>query len=242
MRSIKSVVVLFTAVLFSLIKTGSAWPLQVDFFGDSTTAGAQTIAGKMQLSEFSEPVLVHAGLVAHFGKDVVVNNFGIGGTQAVELLRGEMGFEKPWLERMMYSKADIVVLNFSWNDKQYYFFPVEGREATSPEQFAGVLKELIFIAKWAGKAVVLQDPNPGDFDFSKSDDLHQYIDVIHDVANKENVPLVENFDYIMTIPDWRGYLSEDKIHPTDALYGIKSKRTLDVVLPLARQIVEQKAE
>lgn len=240
MRGILCAVVFSAAIVLSFIAAVSARPLQVDFFGDSTTAGAQTVGGKLQLSEFSEPVLVHAGLRSHFGKDVVVNNFGIGGTQAVELLRGQMGYEKPWLERMMYSKADIIVLNFSWNDKQYYFFPVEGREAVSPTQFAAVLSELIFIAKWAGKEVVLQDPNPGDFDFSKSDKLQQYISAIHKVSVEKNTPLVDNFEYIMKIPDWRTYLSEDKIHPSDALYGIKAKRSLEIILPLARQIEKRK--
>ena len=238
---LRSVAATLAIILMNSTVVSSA-PLTVDFYGDSTTAGAQRIGGKTILSTHSEPVIVHSGLKAHFGDDVVVNNFGIGGTQALELLNGEMGYELPWLERMKHSKADVVVLNYSWNDKEYYFNPIEGRTPVSPDEFAVALRELIFIARWAGKEVVLQDPNPGDFDFTKSDKLLQYIEVIHLVAETENVPLVDNFEYVMSIPDWRTYLSEDKIHPTDALYAIKAKRTLETLLPIAQRIQEARAE
>jgi lysophospholipase L1-like esterase len=55
------------------------------------------------------------------------------------------------------------------------------------------------------------------------------------VATQMNVPLVTQFDYIQSLPNWQSMLT-DGVHPGDQLYAIKAQREYDVIAPLVKSL------
>ena len=223
---------LFTCSLFLTAQACAS--VTIGMYGDSTTAGAQTLNGVLGISTRSEPSALQDSLRTYFNQDITVVNEGVGGTQAAQLLKGQDGVHQPFSVEMSNSNADIVILNFGLNDQHYSDGHDPAFEAVSPMQYWGYLAQLIDIARSHNKIVVIQEPNPTKWQPAPGR-LDTYVYVLRQAAASKNVPVVAQFNYIQAIPDWKSYLSEDGVHPKDALYAIKAKRTLDVILPLVER-------
>lgn len=215
------------------ISAAAADEVRIEMYGDSTTYGAQTVAGILRQTELNETRVLDEILSARFPTlDIVVNNNGVGGAQAVELLYGWDGVHAPWPAQMAESTADIVVLNFALNDASFNSNPVEGRMPVSPSQYGSVIESLVTVARTEGKIVVLEEPNPTMHALIGNAPIYSYVDTLRQVADRLDVPLIAQFDEIRKIPDWQSYLSEDRIHPSTALYAIKAKNSAAVLIPL----------
>ncbi|KVU58814.1 SGNH/GDSL hydrolase family protein [Burkholderia cepacia] len=209
----------------------------VEAYGDSTTLGAQTIDGVLTTTQNSEPTQLQALLQQRFGTSVTVKNEGVGGTQAFQLLSGTDGKHPEWKVQMEQSKAQVVLLNFALNDFYYWKAPQPGVYEASPSEYAKILGYLIQTARDAGKIVVLQEPNPT----CKQPDpgtIIQYVEALRSEAALQNAPLVAQFEFDQTVPDWQSMLT-DCAHPNDQLYGIKAKQTFTVIEPIVKSIIDR---
>lgn len=206
----------------------------VEAYGDSTTLGAITINNQLTLTKRNQPTFLEQALQEQFGKAVIVDNKGIGGTEAAQLLNGLAGF-MPWHVSMLESKADIVILNFALNDMRLKQQPEPGVPSVPPEEYAQVMRSLILTARKAGKFVVLEEPNPTCFQ-PKVGQIQQYVAALRSVATETKTPLVPAFDKIQAMDNWKSLFS-DCVHPKEELYKIKGRNTADVLKPIVGRLM-----
>ncbi|ABO54202.1 GDSL family lipase [Burkholderia multivorans] len=211
---------------------------EIAFFGDSTTKGAQTIGGQLFNTTINEPAIVQNMLQARFGAGVVVNNQGVGGTEAAQLLNGTDGVHPPFDQVMAVSKAKIVVFNFALNDSYYAAKPRAGVPVESVDTYRALMSQLCQIARSHGKICVFEEPNPvyGVQD-NPNAPIFGYVSVLRQVAAQMNAPLISQFDQFQALPNWLSWISEDKTHPTDAGYAYKAANTEAVLRPIVEGLL-----
>jgi len=211
--------------------------LVIGAYGDSTTEGWTVDNGVGRRTSNNAERTLEISLRREFGDVVTVVNYGVGGTEAAELLRGGgAGSPASWAERMARSPASIVLLNYGLNDA--YYAQVQSAKAPqeTAEQYAQILAQLAFIARKAGKTVVLEEPNP-TCNRIREAALPSYIDALRAMARRESIPLVSQYDFIRSLPAWTSLLG-DCLHPNEALYNIKGRRTAEVLSPIVRQLLK----
>jgi len=235
--------ILLFILAFSLATTSQAvegtWLIEA--YGDSTTVGSFNDNGVMKLDYVAaEPSQIQNVLRDDYGISAWVPNQGVGGTQATQLLYGEDGLHKPWFETMRTSKAQIVLLNFGYNDKRLFLAPEDGNIKESPERFKETLIALVVIAQNLGKIAVLQEPNPNCHSRPwEQQDITGYVDAIRQAAKATDAPLVEQYDALQLVPGWRKMLS-DCVHPKGVLYHLKAVNTARVLAKIINDLGRQK--
>lgn len=192
----------------------------VESYGDSTTQGWQVVNGTGQVTPNSAPVILQKLLQERFGATVTVSNNGVGSTEASQLLNGTDGAHPTWQNQMAASKAQIVTLNFGLNDAYYTTAKKDGIAAESPDDFATTMTQLIQIARQSGKQVIIFEPNP-TCEAIRQPLMPSYVSALRQVAAAQQVPIVNEFDSILEMPDWQSMLT-DCLHPSDALYAKKA--------------------
>lgn len=207
----------------------------IEVYGDSTTLGAQTINGVLTTTPNSEPNQLQDLLQARYGRTITVINNGVGGTQAYQLLSGTDGRNRQWASQMSKSNADVVILNYALNDQMYNVNPPAGIYQETPETYGNIIGWLIQTARDNGKKVILQEPNPTCYQPTVGN-LYRFVTSLRSTAALMNAPLVAEYDYIQTIPNWKNMLT-DCAHPNDQLYGIKANQTLKVIIPILDSMV-----
>ncbi|WP_164977947.1 SGNH/GDSL hydrolase family protein [Burkholderia pseudomallei] len=202
----------------------------IEAYGDSTQYGVtfSQSAGWTQ-NPYNAPYYLNTSLQAQFGAAVTVSNQGVSSTSAAMLLYGTDGAHLPWAQQMAQSRAQIVTINHAINDSGL------GHETPADYKFA--LEQLIGIARAAGRAVVLEEPAPVCHDAAKAALLDQYILIMESVAQSLNVPIVLNYAYIKTLPNWRT-MEPDCIHPDADLYKIIADRESRVVAPIVAAMLK----
>jgi hypothetical protein len=208
--------------------------VKVQMFGDSTTAGAQTLNGRLYQTAANEPALVQTFLRQWFNRlDIVVDNQGVGGTEASQLLNGTDGVHPPFEQVMAQSDAQVVLFNFALNDNFYYAAPQPGKQAESTNDYWGIMAQLCQIARNHGKVCVYQEPNPiQGVVQGQSGGIGGYVYTLRLVAQQMNAPLVAQWDGVFQLPGWTGWLSEDGVHPKDELYAWKANNTASALIPI----------
>lgn len=190
------------------------------FASTSTTTGAYT--------DSNAPTYLQQFLRGIYGPVVSVANEGVGGTTLGNLLGGGDGTHLPWAQQMANSHAKIVIVNHAINDS------LDGPGET-PAFYRHLLTDFVTVARSQGKTPVFDEPNP------VCDTLHptliDYVTVMRSVAVDMGVPIVSEYDYIQTLPDWQGYLA-DCIHPSPALYAIKAQRMAVALAPLVANLLQ----
>jgi lysophospholipase L1-like esterase len=198
----------------------------VDAEGDSTMWGyrKQPDGTVIQVPQ-NPPVLLQQSLRAAVGPSVTVQNNAISGTSLGNRMDGTGGFVQPYATFAAANHADIVIENFALNDTNQY----------SVEQFQSYLTAFVQQSQQLGRIVVLEEPNPTNVEaFNQL--VAQRVAVIDAVAQMYNVPVVKQWDYIQSLPNWQSLLSPDGIHPSDALYAIKAQREESVIAPLVKSL------
>lgn len=182
--------------------------VRIEMYGDSTTVG-------WDFESKGEPYTLQA-LVP---PNVTVVNEGTNGKSAKDLLNGTDGKHPTWVQQMANSRANLVTINFGINDV-----------ITTPlADYASNMRQLVDIARQAGKIVVLQQPNPTCA--PPRMDLVNYVRQLDQIAQEKNVPIVRQFDLIMAMPNWQSLMS-DCIHPDKDKYPIKAQNTFVVLQSL----------
>jgi len=188
------------------------------FASTSPTTGAYT--------DSNAPAYLQQFLRGIYGPGVKVANEGVGGTTLGTLIAGKDGNHLPWTQQMANSHAQVVIVNHGMNDV------VTGE---TPDQYRALLVEFVTVARANGKTPVFDEPNPACD--THHDALASYVKIMDDVGQQMGVPVVSQFTYIQSLPDWRGYLA-DCIHPSPALYAIKAQRMAVVLSPLVANLLQ----
>lgn len=132
-----------------------------------------------------------------------IENRGMSGTTAGQLLAGTDGLNRPWAEEMAASAAELVIINHALN--------ISG--GTTTAQYEAHLTELVTIAQAAGKKVMLEDPNEadphGEFDMPA---FAERIEVMRRVARKHKAEYCDQPRVPLL----------DGAHPTAEGYAIKA--------------------
>jgi lysophospholipase L1-like esterase len=169
------------------------------------------------------PAIMQADLTQSIGGQITVINNGIGGTTAPESVNGLSPFPAPLATRLASIRPNIVIVNYGINDA--------GRESTDDYQQA--LIGIVAAIRGAGAVPVLEEPNPvcrgpGSL-------LDSYVNVMRTVAQQYGVLLIQQYDYIKSLPNWQSMLP-DCVHPTQALYKIKGDREAQQIQSLVTSI------
>ncbi|OUE47272.1 hypothetical protein BZY94_06085 [Burkholderia territorii] len=214
--------------------------VKITFYGDSTTAGAQTIAGRLFNTVDNEPAVVQNMLQARFGAVVSVDNQGVGGTEATQLLQGTDGRHKPFDQEMAVSDANVIVFNFLLNDSYYSHVMKAGVPSETVDDYWANMSQLCQIARNHGKICVFEEPNPVNGVQDKSAPIYGYVYVLRQLAAQLNAPLIAQFDQFQTLPNWPSWLTEDQTHPTDAGYAFKAANTEAILRPIVSNALAEK--
>ncbi|TXD58934.1 hypothetical protein FUT88_13315 [Ralstonia sp. TCR112] len=159
---------------------------------------------------------------------VTIANYATGGGSSS--LKNEMlgmdGNGAPFADRIKTSAASIVIDNHAINDA------LGGETLVDYRQY---LAQWIAAIRAAGKTPVLEEPGPVcDGDHPQ---LAAYVDAMNDAAAQFNVPIVKQFDYIQTLPNWQSHM-KGCFYPDEWMLQIKGKRQADLLAPLIQFFVE----
>ncbi|MGF6772428.1 acyl-CoA thioesterase-1 [Paraburkholderia sp. GAS199] len=207
--------------------------IQIEAYGDSTTLGITCSNGHCGPQDQNAVTYLRDALQARYGERVQVANDGVGGTMASQLRDGTGNRRAgptaglPWQERLAASSARIVLINYGIN---------EVMQNQTPEQFYAAETTLVKTARAQGKLPVLQTSNPMP-DNRLNARLAAMVAMTRRVAVEQNVPLVDQFAYVSSVPDWKSLMS-DGAHPKPELYRLKADQDFRVVDPLVRQLLD----
>lgn len=191
-------------------------PVLIDAQGDSTMCGYNGLVCDLVAAP---PAVLQGLLQAKMGPDVHVTNNGRPGATLSYDLYGFAGYyTTPIATRLATSGAQIVIENFALNDAVH----------SIPSQYRIDLGLWVDTVRAMGKTPVLEEPNPATFESPVLDSL---VAIIDDVAKEKNVALVQQYQYIKSLPNYAS-LYVDGIHPGAQLYAIKAQREADVLLPI----------
>lgn len=199
----------------------------IEIHGDDAMLGVTSANGWMPtITQQTEPADAQTILRAQFGDGITISNLAEGGTAStlVNMMAGMDGGGPPFAQRMATSKADIELLNHAVND--------DLSQSLAP--YADALVAWVQAVRAAGKVAVLEEPNPTCD--SNHPYLANYVSVMDGVAQQYNVPIVKQFDYIQTLPNWQSHFS-GCLYPDDAMLAIKAQRQAAVLAPLVKTIV-----
>ncbi|OBR52320.1 hypothetical protein A6456_10485 [Paraburkholderia tropica] len=203
--------------------------MSIDAQGDSTMHGTEQLPdGSYIIASNSAPADLQALLQATYGATVTVTNNGLGGSTVADRLQASGGYSQWWKDYVATDSAQIVIENWGINDSN----PIVNE---TPAQFEADLLAWVQLTQQAGKIVVLEEPQPVcNPSFSA---LPQYVQVVDNVAAQLGLPLVQQYQYIESLPNWQSYLGADCTHPADdRLYQIKAQREYAVLAPIVQSL------
>ncbi|MFT4067540.1 SGNH/GDSL hydrolase family protein [Paraburkholderia sp.] len=232
--ALSALTMLVPAICAASAETSTSGPprILIDAYGDSTTLGITCEAGHCGPQARNAVTYLQDDLRARYGARVRVDNYGVGGTMATQLRDGtgnrragpDAGL--PWRERLAASPARIVLINYGIN---------EVMQNQTPEQFHAAETALVQTARALGKQPVLQTSNPMP-DNRLNARLAAMVAMTRRVAAEQQVPLVDQFAYVSSLPDWKTLMS-DGAHPKPELYRLKAEQDYQVVEPLVRRLL-----
>lgn len=211
-------------VVASPTQSKSVQTITIDAEGDSTMWGLEKDAsGQPFQTKNNAPAVLQSVLQGEFSARIVVNNNGVPSASVADSLNGTAPYYSGVFEkRLAVSLAQIVIENYAINDAQ----------RVTTDQFYSNLTTWVERVRMAGKTPVLEEPNP--ITRPGLPELAPYVEIIDQVASIQNVPVIRQFDYIQTLPNWQSMLN-DGVHPGDALYAIKAQREAQVLNAIVQQ-------
>jgi hypothetical protein len=169
-------------------------------------------------------VILQSLLRAQLGSGITVQNNGMVGGAAFQSVGGIGHYTMTLAQRLATNPAQIVLANYAINDS------VE-RTTTS---YLNDLTSWVNTVRAAGKVAVLEEPNPTCS--TTHTNVGAYVQIMRYVAQTMDVPLIQQYDYILSLPNWESMMSADCVHPTDALYAIKAQREYEALEPVVKSM------
>lgn len=185
--------------------------IKIECFGDSTMYGS---TGTQANGYTQSPNNVPAVLQSLLGSGFVVVNGGVGGSTTPQWLLGSgaptphAGITQTWTQRMAASDAKFVVLNTGINDSFIVGY--------TPSDHIAAYTTIASVARQYGKTPIFMSPNPiNDVHNSQLWDLQHAIKAL---ASDLAVPLIDQYNSVVTAcPSWSEFVP-DNVHPSDDLY------------------------
>jgi hypothetical protein len=198
-----------------------AKPVLIEIHGDDAMYGA--LPPFYSFNPLSEPADTQTILQAQFGGTVTIDNRAEGGTAStlVNMMNGVDGGGPPFAERVKSSKAQIVLDAHAVND--------DLSQSLGP--YTDALIAWVQAVRAAGKVAVLEEPGPVCDDSRPY--LANYVSVMDSVAAQYNIPIVKQYEYLLTIPNLCAHYTAG-IYPDNAIYQIKAQRQAQVLAPLVK--------
>lgn len=194
----------------------------IDVYGDDAMFGMTSMMGFP--TDQTEPNDTQALLRAQFGDGATITNHATGGTSSS--LQNEMlgmdGQGAPFAQRILKSPASIVIDNHAMNDAL-------GGETI--DDYRTWLMQWVTAVRAAGKLPVLEEPNP--VCDGNHPQLDQYVAAMDDVAAQMKVPLVQQYQAILALPNWQSHFTAG-FYPDAYIQAIKAQRqaeALALVIP-----------
>jgi acyl-CoA thioesterase-1 len=195
--------------------------------GDSTIWGVTYQSGAYVRASPTVVESMHDDLVAAMGPDYLIAayNYGVINSTLCEDMNGTVLFGTPLATRLASDPSKVVMENFGLNDGN-----PTNPGYVSPTQFQQCLEAFVDTVRAAGKMPVLEQPNPPSLTQSQGmqEGVANIAAVVTAVGQEKGVPVIDQYDYIKTLPGWSDMLS-DGVHPTRALYAIKAQREAAVL-------------
>lgn len=177
-------------------------------YGDSTMYGTLFLNNVYTQSVFNVP-----NMLAQLLPDYQVENHGVLASTTAQWLYGSTNpvIDKPWAQRMKESTADVVLINTGLND---VFAP-----GYSVFDTLDAYKQLAAIAHAQGKKFVISTTNPMDHaQVDKNAEIDTLQRELRKMAAERGIPVIDQYNAILTAcPSWKKMMC-DGVHPTDALY------------------------
>jgi hypothetical protein len=198
----------------------------IEVHGDDAMLGMTSQMG--MASQQSEPADVQAMLRDLLSDQAItVDNRAEGGTAStiINMMNGVDGGGAPFAQRVLTSKAQIVLDNHA----------IEDDLSQSLGPYADALIAWVQAVRAAGKIPVLEEPNPVcDADHPH---LDNYVATMDGVAEQYNVPLVKQFDYIQTLPNWQSHFNAC-LYPDEWIFQIKAQREAAILAPIVQSLMK----
>lgn len=181
--------------------------------------------GMPTITQNTEPNDSQTILRAQF-PGVTIANHASGGTAStlVNMMAGVDGGGPPFAQRIVGSKSVIVLDNHAIND--------DLMQSLGP--YTDALVQWIQDVRAAGKIPVLEEPNPVcDNDHPH---LDNYVATIDNIALAYNVPVVKQYEYILSLPNWQSHMSGCFL-PDDWLLNVKAQRQAAVLATVVKSLI-----
>ncbi len=197
----------------------------IEVHGDDAMMGMTSAAGFP--STQTEPNDSQAILRAQFGDGITVQNLATGGTSSslMNEMNGTDGEGAPFAQRILLSKANIVLDNHAINDAL-------GGETLS--DYANYLTMWVQAARAAGKIPVLEEPNlvcDGNHP-----QLADYVSAMDAAAAAMSVPLVQQYRQILALPNWCAHFTGG-FYPDAYIQALKAQNQAAALAPLIQSLI-----
>jgi acyl-CoA thioesterase I len=167
-------------------------------------------------------------LSEQLGGSISVQNNAVPGARVSQSIAGSTPYSLPFQTRLAQDPtAQIVFSDYAVNDSY------DG----SVDQYTSDLTYWVGLVRAAGKIPVLEEPNP--VCSSTYPNVGEFVTAMDSVAQSQNVPLIQQYQYILSLPNWQSMLQSDCVHPTDALYELKAQREAAILAPLVKSLQSQ---
>lgn len=176
----------------------------------------------------NEPTDLQASLQSQFSDTgITVADNATGGTASSlkDELAGTDGGGPPTAQRLAATTAMLVIDNHAVNDAL-------GGENVN--DYTGFLGQWINAVRGAGKTPILEEPGP--VCDGNHPQLGAYVQAMDDVAGQYGVPVIKQYAYIQTVPNWCNHMSAG-FYPDAYIDGLKAAQDLAVIGPLAKDII-----
>lgn len=199
-------------------------PVVIGAEGDSTMAGGTS--GTAPVAQ-PAPAEMQRQLRVMLGDQITVENNAVAGSTTRNDLDGTAPDAVPLAKKLQTDPAQIVLANFAINDAYH---------KRTTDQYGADLTEWVATVRAAGKTPILEEPNPVCW---TAINLDPYVAMMRIVAQQQRVMLIEQYDYIRSLPNWQS-MELDCVHPTQELYTIKGDRQAQQIAPLVQAMTNGK--
>ena len=178
-------------------------------------------------SHNAPPFVLQATLRAQINPTIVVQNNAAPGTTAdlSHSLAGASPYPGTFQSLLAQNTAaQIVLTNAALADSN----------TTTVDQYTANLVNWIAAVRAAGKTPVLEEPNP--VCSTGYPNLAAFRAAMVSVAQSQNVLLIQQYDYILSLPSWKTMMQTDCTYPGDALYQIIGQREAQQLTSLIKSL------
>lgn len=201
----------------------------IDVYGDDAIAGFATNGfGTVSLVTPNEPQTLQTLLQSQFNDTgITIANHATGGgsSSLMNEMVGMDGNGAPFADRIKLSNASIVIESHTRNDA------LGGETINDYRQY---LAAWVASVRAAGKIPVLEESGPTcDGDHPQ---LAAYVQAMDDAATQFNVPIVTQYAYVGSLPNWQSHMASC-LYPDSYLLALKAQREFDVIGPLVQKVI-----